>query len=207
MNKKIIAAFVITIVCLIALTGCKWFGFNHTNEPVETQDQSISEFFDESAEDYFKKNSEIIEVVDANTSTDTKTETQALSFFAERGFDDYPVEYDFSADGEYIEKNEASEESTEKHPRYYTTYQSTGGDVWRVYLINGTVMAYPVSFNLQSSLPAELIYSETNQLTSYDALENKFYRTVPSESAIIVRTVERIDAETLDKLTLEEIGK
>ena len=46
-----------------------------------------------------------------------------------------------------------------------------------------------------------------NRISSYDSTTNKFYINVPKESQAVIKTVERIDAETLEKLTGEEIDK
>ena len=78
-------------------------------------------------------------------------------------------------------------------------------DIWTIFVINGVVIANPASFNLESELEAQLLFSETKELTSYDDETNKFYVTIPKETAAIVKTVEKIDAETLDKWTIEEI--
>ena len=53
----------------------------------------------------------------------------------------------------------------------------------------------------------ELLISESEELTSYVNEVNKFYVTIPKDSAAIVQTVKKINAETLDKLTLAEINK
>ena len=71
--------------------------------------------------------------------------------------------------------------------------------------MNGTIAANPVFYNEQSELPAQLIITETDSLVSYDSSKNKFYETVPINLALIVKKVDTINAETLEKLTIEEI--
>ena len=157
--------------------------------------------------DYYRENSELLNVIDAKTSADNVTETDAASEFKERGFDQYPLEYNYTIDGEYLDDNEVSEASKDKHPMYYTYFTSESGEIWTVYLINGNISAYPTSYNMEADLKAELIVSESKNLMSYDAAENRFYETIPFDSAAVVKVVDRIDAETLNKLTLEEVLK
>lgn len=72
-------------------------------------------------------------------------------------------------------------------------------------MINGSVVANPVSFNIQSELSVQVIISEKDTVTSYDSTTNKFFETIPDESVLLVITVDRIDAETLNSLTIGEI--
>ena len=84
---------------------------------------------------------------------------------------------------------------------------SANGDIWSISVVNGMIIANPASFNLNSELTAQLLISESEKLTSYDNATNKFFVTIPYESEVIVKTVDKIDAETLDRLTVEEINK
>ena len=157
--------------------------------------------------DYYRENAELLNVIDAKTSVDTVTEADAGSELTGRGFYQYPIEYNFTIDGEFLDDSEVSGGSQDKHPVYYTYYKTESGELWTVYLINGNISAYPSSYNMESDLQAELIVSESKNLMSYDAAENRFYETIPYDSAVIVKVVDRIDAETLNKLTLEEVSK
>ena len=60
---------------------------------------------------------------------------------------------------------------------------------------------------MNSERTAQLLISESEQLTSYESNTNKYYVTIPNEDAAIVRVVEKIDADSLNKLTVEEIDK
>jgi len=139
-------------------------------------------------------------------SDNVLTESKAIDILTERGFTDYPVTFDYSILGEYND-GEASEDSNVKHPMYQTYYVSTTGDLWTIFVINGNVFANPASFNLESEFDAQLLISESEQLTSYNDETNKFYVTIPKENAVIVKVVEKIDSETLNSLTREEIVK
>lgn len=159
------------------------------------------------ADEYIWSTSDVVDVIPAEESEDVPTEVEVIDLLTERGFDSYPVVYEHTINGDYVEETEISAGTTDKHPMYYTYYVSANRELWLIYVVNGMVMANPVSFNLQSALPAELVVSESEALTSYDDVGNQFYVNIPYESAVIVKTVGRIDAETLDGLTIEEINK
>ena len=52
-----------------------------------------------------------------------------------------------------------------------------------------------------------VILSETDTITSYDSSTNKFYVNIPKESQTVIKTVSKIDAETIEKLTNEEFNQ
>lgn len=159
------------------------------------------------ADEYYFNNSEVIDVIDAKKSDNMPTEAAVIAILEDRGFIDYPIIYEYSIDGEYQTETEVSEGSTDKHPMYLTYYVSEGGEVWTIFVINGAIIANPASFNLDSELDAQLLVSESKELTSYDDEANRFYVTIPKESEVIVKVVDEINAETLDKLRIEEIEK
>lgn len=157
------------------------------------------------AESYYSENSEVIRVIDAKKSDDVMTESEAVKFFADRGFSKYPVTYEYSINGEFFDEKEAVDGSNVKHPMYQTSYLSNNNEFWSVYLVNGEIFANPVSFNLESTLQSQLLISESETLTSYNDVANKFFVNVPKESAVITKSVDKINATTLNKLTVEVI--
>lgn len=159
------------------------------------------------SEDFFQQNSQIISEIDVNDSKDVPTEAEVTSVFENRGFTDFPITTEYDMDGVYSDASVISSSSPQKHPLYQTNYISTNGELWTVSVIDGDIIAVPVSYNMQSSLGIELVVSESKEITSYDSSKNKFYKTVPDESALIVRIADKIDAETLDKLTIGELEK
>ena len=159
------------------------------------------------AEAYYWDNGEVYEVIDAKTSEDVLTETEAIALLTERGFGDCEIVYEYDMEGEYSLKESAEDGVNVKHPMYMAYYLSAAGEAWSVFIVNGEVFAKPVSFNMESTYSAQLLFSESETLTSYDDTDNKFFVTVPKDSAVIVKQVAKIDAETLDKLTIEEISK
>lgn len=159
------------------------------------------------AEDYFQQNSQIVNAIDVSDSEGVLTEAESSSTFGERGFKDYPITTEYSMDGNYNDATEISNSSSVKHPMYQTYYVNDSDELWIISLIDGDIVANPVSYNMQSALETQLIVSESEIITSYDSSTNKYYKTVPNESTLIVRIVDKIDADTLDTLTIEELGK
>lgn len=157
-------------------------------------------------ENFYSENAEVIRVIDAKQSDDVMTESEAIKFFADRGFTEYPVTYEYNMDGTYITEFEAVIESNEKHPRYRTFYVSTSGEAWSIFIINGSVFANPISYNLESDLGAELLVSETEEIMSYNCTSNKFFETIPKNSVAIIKTVDLINSSKLEDLTVEVIN-
>lgn len=157
------------------------------------------------AEAYYEANAELIDIINVEDSDAVQSEADVKSFLSSRGFVDYSVTYEYSITGEMHDETFITEDSLDLHPMYQTIYMSENEDIWFIYVINGSIFAYPVSFGLESDLGVELIFSETNTLTSYDNATNRYYVTIPNTSAMIVKTVETINAETLESLTIEEI--
>lgn len=157
------------------------------------------------ADEYFENNSTVVSVVDAATSADVLTEKQVSRSLTGLGFTDYPITSDYTMDGTYYRAAEISQGSGDKHPVYETYYVTKDDHVWMIFVINGKVMANPVSYNLQSGLGVQVIISETESVISYDGTTNQFYETVPNASELVVKVVDKIDAQTLETLTFEVI--
>ena len=125
----------------------------------------------------------------------------------DRGLETENIVTDFTMDGVYLDESEIEDSSTEKHPLYKMLYASESDILWNIYIINGVVAAYPVSYNLVSERDAILLITESDTVMSYDYSSNQFFETVPKESEMIVRKVEKINKETLDKLTIGGLSK
>lgn len=164
----------------------------------------------DAVKDYYQQTSKSIKIIEVADATEVMTETDVLSCMTDRGFDLYPITYEFGMNGEDLENGEEAEAvsgSEEKHPMYETIYVAANGDWWFVYVVNGALVAAPVSYNLQSEREVEVLVSESEKITSYDPFGNVFYETVPKETDTKVIVVPKIDAETLNQLTIEEINK
>ncbi len=155
------------------------------------------------AEQYYSETSTIVRIIDADTSEDTLTENEAQNLLAERGFTAYPITYEYAMGGEF--KDDETTGSDIRRPMYETDFISENGELWHIFVINGAVMTNPVSYNLNSTRPVLLLLSESKELTSYNSETNKYFVTVPFESTMVVKVVDRIDADTLNEITSEEI--
>ncbi len=175
-----------------------------SHESAESPDEQTSVI---EGEGYYWDNSQkVIAVIDAKQSNDIPSDSEVINILEERGFTGCTVTYEYDLDGNYYEETEISDSSSEKHPMCLAYYMNDRGEMWTIHVINGKVLAYPSTFNLDSDLQAEIIVSETKEITSYDYETNKYIVTIPKDTAAIVMTVDRIDAETLEKLTVEEIS-
>ena len=206
------------IFCFSSACGIKnpaeYFSLSETSTEVNTSSESkeqrsevaIPETISEQGE-YFWNNATVYSVINVSDSKDLQNGQETITLLDERGFNEYAVTYECSDTGEYQGKAEASDHLNDKSPMYQTYYISSNEEVWTIFVINGKIFANPVSYNLQSGLSAPLLISETKELTSYDYQDNLFLELIPDESVAIIKTVETINAETLDKLTIEEINK
>lgn len=175
-------------------------------EPVEDPVENPVEEPAGEEEQYYFNNSEVIDTVAVTESDEVMTESEANNLLRERGFTDSPVTSSYTMEGEYIE-SETADNSEVKHPMYQTTYINQAGEVWTVYIINGSLYAYPVSYKFSTQSPSDLLISESDTLTSYVCETNRFIITKPFASEALIKTVQTINAETLDRLTVEELKK
>ena len=159
------------------------------------------------AKEYFSNNGEIISEISVSDAENVDTEAETYDYLEKRGFAEYSVTAEYSIDGDYVGETAIEEDSQEKHPVYNTFYYSSSGEVWTITSINGQITANPVSYNFQSESDAPVLISDSETIVSYDNATNKFYETIPSESALKLIVVDQIDAATLDNLTIGEIDQ
>lgn len=159
---------------------------------------AVAEYYDENSE-------EIIAVESAEETEQVYTEKEALLLMAERGFTSYPLTYDYDMDGNYMDEKEASADSDGKHPMYQTYFVGENGSIWTIFIVGRTIIANPASYNLESDLNAQTLVSESDSLTSYTEMGNKFYHTIPKDSAVNLKVVDQITSKKLNELTFEEV--
>ena len=159
------------------------------------------------AEAYFRENTTLKSTFDVASSQYIHTESEAYDSFVERGFDGSQVMYEYTMDGTYLGENEISRSSSSKHPMYQVYYATTSGDIWMILEINGSFFATPITYNFSNAQNVPVILSETDTITSYDSSTNKFYVNIPNASQTVIKTVSKIDAETIEKLTSEEFNQ
>ena len=110
------------------------------------------------------------------------------------------VYHPFSSTGN--DSIEVSDSETQ-HPQYITYYESSSGELWAIIVVEDSITANPITYNMQHPDAVQITVSEKNEIVSYDSSTNSYYRTIPNESALDLRIVDKIDAETLDSLTSE----
>lgn len=157
-------------------------------------------------EGYFEENSRVISVVDVDDSENTMSEADVLQILESRGFMDYPITTEYSMDGIYSDAYDITAASDDKHPTYETYYINSSNELWSLLIIDGTIIAIPVSYNSQPEVQCSVIVSESGDIVSYDSSTNRFYRTVPYDSVLDLRQVDRVDATMLDSLTVEVLS-
>lgn len=204
MKKRVcLFGIVVGIMCSL-LCGCS-NSENDNREQSNISANTVSSSAENSiigADEYYSKNAEVISVTKAKESDKVQSEQEVTEVLADRGFDTQNIVTDYTMDGDYLDETEIEDSSTEKHPLYKMLYVSESEILWNIYLINGVISAYPVSYNLVSERDSVLLITESDTVTSYDYNSNQFFETIPNESEMIVRKIEKIDKEALDNLTI-----
>lgn len=210
MEKKSTRVLLTTLVCVVSVAliigVIAIFYYFIYSPPVPentSEDYGIEGI---NVEEYFQENSEIVAKIPVKDSKTINNEKEALNNYTERGFSECTISTNYDIDGNYGDSVEITD-SSEKHPYYETIFVTSTNELWNVMEVNGTIIANPLSYNEQSTRGAPILITEKETITSYDNKENVFYETIPNESEVIVITVDRIDAETLENLTVEEINK
>lgn len=157
-------------------------------------------------EEYYRQNGKLLDKCRVNESDDVQNEIQAIEAFKVRGFAEFPIYSDYLMNGEYTGEIEVSG-TNEKHPSYQTSYVSSSGELWTIIMMNGSIIANPVSYNMNSNLGVQTVIAESDIIMGYDSETNMFYKIRINKSELIVKVIEKIDAQTLDKLTEERINE
>ena len=158
------------------------------------------------AEEYYNSHSKVVETIKVEESSSIKTVAEAMNLLSTKGFDSSQARAKYSIEGEFIDTS-ITQGSNKKYPIYEVQYISKSNEMWTITVVDEFVMAFPVSFNLQSKLDAELIVSEHEFIMSYDEYSNKFFKNIPYETTAHIKVVDRIDATALDTLTIEVLNK
>ena len=202
-----IALLIVLIVLGAGLIGGAVFAVIKMNikEPELDLDHTIpSEYLNEypDVEKYFEENSTIRSISFVKDSEENYSEENVIDELESRGFGEMGITSYYSIDGTYDDSIEVSDSETQ-HPQYITYYESSSGELWAIIVVEDSITANPVTYNLQHPDSVQITVSEKNEIVSYDSSTNSYYRTIPNESALDLRIVDKIDAETLDSLTSE----
>lgn len=152
---------------------------------------------------YFQNNSKIIEEIEVKNSNNTFSELEVIQEMGSRGFTEYPILSEYDINGNFSEI-EASDSSTEKHPVYSTYYYTDDNKLWSILVIDGEIMAIPVSYLLDLNDYKQIIVSESEAVTSYDNNTNKYIKNIPDKTIMKVIVINKITPEALDALDIGE---
>ncbi|MBQ9002259.1 MAG: hypothetical protein IJ087_10440 [Eggerthellaceae bacterium] len=161
----------------------------------------------EDAVKIFGEGVQVVSRTSVEDSLDVDSEETVSRKLKQHGFGSIAITSEYSLKGEYYKAKEVDEDSSEEHPAYEALYVSGSGDLWNILDYNGQIMAYPVSYNLDSSRGVSLVISEKDSVTSYVSETNEFYEIIPAETQLVVGQVDRVDAAALDALTAEELDR
>ena len=155
---------------------------------------------------YYEEKSEIKSVIPVNEYEKTLSEKEVIQELQNRGFTDVSITTQYSIKGDVIETTEPSPNSSEKHPMYRALYSSKSGEMWSILVVGDKFMAIPLTFNSQLKDSAPVRVSEDGEILTYEISNNSYYKTVPHNTELRVRKVDRIDAATIDSLTAEVLS-
>ncbi len=143
----------------------------------------------------------------AENAAACRSEAETVEAFTERGFTQFPITTEYLMDGSSEGETEAAADSSERHPYYETYYCTPDNVLWIITEINGRIFANPATYNQETGWSVPHIVSESKTYLYYDSMENTFYEILPDAEKLVVKTVTRIDAETLNALTAEEVDR
>lgn len=165
-------------------------------------------------EDYFDDvGLTILDTNTASTSDSVQTEAEVKEFLEDRGFGQrqigeytigYPITYSELMNGIVIDETEVEGDSDVKHPLYTTFYLANSDTedpvLWIIYVLNGSVFAYPASFSTQTDSYKEVIVTEKSDGSIISYLNGKYYNLSANGRAVVTEVVETIDVTALNAI-------
>ena len=220
-NKGSVAPVLAVILCvIIAFTGVIIYSQVSRNKKAQavsdspsSETESTTEWQenvnDVDAEKYYSENSQkVLSVTPAGKSDKVFSEARVSEELSSRGFGkNSPITYDYNIDGSTKKNTKINSKSDLTHPQYSVVYMTKNGDYWNINVCNGSISAYPVTYNLEHGNGTELIITESKSITSYDSATNCFYETIPKQNVLVVKQIPEITAQALEQLTAQEIDK
>ena len=178
MNKKwqiaLIGLIGIGIVAMIIFVGMK----SSTKRKMASEQIAKTDVEGIDVDKYYNEKSTILDKYSVQDSPSIQTESEAREDITKRGFEQNPITYDYDIEGKYL-GNQAVDDSTSTHPIYQTHYISSAGELWTIISINGTIIANPVSYNMESEMGVQTVLSESESIVGYDSKTNTFYQMSP----------------------------
>lgn len=155
------------------------------------------------AEDYLSRYGSVTDQESAGDAA-VRSEAEALRDFAARGFTEAEIRTCYDLDGNYFEDRVIDGDSREKHPYYEAYFRTEEGVIWTVTLMGDAFYATPVSYNAVE-LDVPRVLSETAVFRSYDGQANAFFTIETDPDVLVVKRVDRIDAQTLEEMRAWEV--
>lgn len=199
-----IAAVAAAVTAAVIAVGAKGKDKGRSDSPGEKAEVTIER---PDAEEKLGELGTVTSSVQAVLSFTKRSEAEAYADLTGRGFTDFPILAEYSMEGKLEGEREISSGSSEVHPVYTTNYITEAGDVWTITLINGSVFAIPVSFNQSGYYYVMRVLSETDKMIRFDGKTNTFFEYTPFPNEIVMKTVTRIDAQTLEDMGLWEVAE
>jgi hypothetical protein len=78
--------------------------------------------------------------------------------------------------------------------------------VWVISVTLDSIMANPISYNMKAGDAAMTVLVERDSFIQYDETARQFITQTLSESSLIIRKADRIDADTLSAVTQEDLS-
>ena len=199
----------VVVVCAIAVGAVIWWQSANAPAPQGEGEQgdaaeTVTEVQDMPEVEQYTFRETVLDEIDAATSPDVPTASALLDDLSQRGFSSAEVEAYYDLTGASTQDQTIAGGSDERYPLYEITYVTPSNLVWVIYVSNGSYLAYP-PFAYEYGQP-RIVLTEGDFITSYDADRNVFIQTIPDESEIVMKHVNRIDAETLNALDAEGLA-
>lgn len=217
-RHPILVLIVFLLLALVIACALQLYGVIHVDKLQELLDltglshvqlpgSSASESFGRpSAEEYLSELGAVGEPRPAGRAN-LLTEEEALRAFAARGFENVTVTACYDTNGTYLGDQEISPSGTDRHPYYEAGYLTPDGVIWTVTLMEDGFYAEPLSYNAAGVWEVSRTVCESGSFLTYDGAANAFFQVTPDPQAMVLKRVDRIDAETLDQLTWEEVAQ
>lgn len=200
---------VLTLIGVLFVAACwLYFRMDKPAEPVETtQGQTTAQTLAtvQTAPDFYTDSGTVVHSCAVESSPTVQTEQQALAELQSRGFPVESVNAYYTLDGTFVEAEIAETAGSQQHPYYTAQYLSATGELWSLEMVNGSLTAMPVGYNLESQVL--VVISEKDSVSCYDKENGMFYDVVPNADVMVVARAHRIDAATLDTLTKEVLDR
>ena len=172
-----------------------------SDEPASAAPEETEQLPQIDPDTYYAEIGEVLSVTETAKSDAVQTEKDVTAELRARGFTE-KITTSYAMGGKFLDEAAVSADSTDRHPVYEMYFTSSEKVLWLISEVNGVIMAQPLTY-LNDNPDSPVLLAEGESVTAYDSASDSFYELVPSRYTL--KTVDRIDFETLDGLTLREV--